>query len=158
MGVVFHPLFSPNISERYLKWRNSENLYKLYGYGLCKGVFPTPKNCHGMVLDRAAAPSDEVMVCKPSLEEPLQVLQVEVEKQGAFYVHCTIYKMSGAEVLNEELPADTAWWHLSRECYRKHGMANVTFQKMGKVVGRQFWDRPLMAYVEENIRFRIPPF
>ena len=27
---------------RYLKWRNP-HLYKLYGYGLCKGSFPTPK-------------------------------------------------------------------------------------------------------------------
>ena len=116
--VVFHPLFSPNISERYLKWRNSENLYKLYVCGLCKGVFP-PQNGDGMVLD-------------PSLEEPLQVLKVEVEKQGAFYVHCTIYKMSGAEVLNEELPADTTWWHLSRECYRKHGMANVDLPEDGQ--------------------------
>ena len=28
---------------RYLKWRNP-HLYKLYGYGLCKGVFPTAQN------------------------------------------------------------------------------------------------------------------
>ena len=28
---------------RYLKWRNP-HLYKLYGYGLCKGVGPTPEN------------------------------------------------------------------------------------------------------------------
>ena len=33
---------SPNISDRYLKWRN-HHLYKLYGYGLCKGK-PTQEN------------------------------------------------------------------------------------------------------------------
>ena len=34
----------PSITRhfRYLKWRNP-HLYKLYGYGLCKGVHPSPK-------------------------------------------------------------------------------------------------------------------
>ena len=104
---------------------------------------------NGMVLDRCTHGSDEVMVVKPHPEERVQVLQVDVEKKGPFYVHCTIYKMSGAEVMNEELPADATWWHLSRECY-KQGMANVSFQKMGKLVGRQFWDRRIHEFFDES--------
>ena len=34
---------------RYLKWGNP-HLYKLYGYGLCKGVSPTPKIAKHKVL------------------------------------------------------------------------------------------------------------
>ena len=39
-----YPQIIPNMTKhfRYLKWRNP-HLCKLYGYGLCKGVFPPQK-------------------------------------------------------------------------------------------------------------------
>ena len=47
-GEIIHLLSTMNIPVimkmfRYLKWRNP-HLCKLYGYGLCKGSFPTPQN------------------------------------------------------------------------------------------------------------------
>ena len=83
-----------------VKWR----IYKWFGAG--------------MVLERAAAPSEEVMVCRPNPDQPVACLQVDVERTSPCYVHCTIYKMSGVEIMNEEMPVETTWWHLSRHCYK----------------------------------------
>ena len=55
-----------------------------------------------------------------------------------------LYKMSGVE-----MPVETTRWHLSRHCY-KHGLNNVSFQKMGKIVGRQFWHYTVDQFFEEN--------
>ena len=72
--VKFQDFYLHEITKlfRYLKWRNP-HLYKLYGYGLCKGVNPPPKIAGYKVQETLHFRSLKLLVMKTPCK-PYQVL------------------------------------------------------------------------------------